>query len=266
MLKENTKSIATTESKFADILVLSQQLTEAEREYHAIETELQQTNITIAKINTKIESLTNQVSSLKKEYVDIESRVDALEVEQAKVKDLAKEALTLVQDRAKIVEEQHYNEIAAVMLKDTGVKTRVIKQYLPAINMLVNKYLTTMDFYVQFTLDEKFDEVIKSRYRDNFSYESFSEGQKQRIDLALLFTWRQIAKMKQSTNTNLLVLDEVFDSSLDDKGTDHVMALLKDLGKDTNTFVISHKGEKLKDKFKHIIKFEERNNFSVIAD
>jgi DNA repair exonuclease SbcCD ATPase subunit len=266
VLKENTWDAHEKEGKLAgvDTSVLALQI--MQDDYHRIDTELQATNISVAKTNTKIESLNTQVSTLKKEYNEVVSRVDALEIEQQKVKDLAKVALQLVQSRGKLVEEQHYNDIAAIMLKDSGIKTRVIKQYLPAINMLVNKYLTTMDFYVQFTLDEKFDEIIKSRHRDTFSYNSFSEGEKQRIDLALLFTWRQIAKLKQSADTNLLLLDEVFDSSLDDEGVDHVMALLKELKKDTNVFVISHKGEKLKDKFKHVIQFEKKNNFSVIVE
>lgn len=265
VLKESKKSITTHEGSFAEATTLVDTLRTSEQEFQALEQELNTTNIAVAKINTKIEALNNQVTSLKHEYNAVVSRVDALEAEQQKVKDLAKEALELLKERGTLNEEQQYNDIAAIMLKDTGVKTRVIKQYLPAINMLVNKYLGTMDFHVQFTLDEKFDEVIKSRHRDAFSYESFSEGEKQRIDLALLFTWRQIAKLKQSANTNLLLLDEVFDSSLDDEGTDHVMSLLKELGKDTNVFVISHKGEKLKDKFQHVIQFEKVKNFSVIV-
>ena len=150
------------------------------------------------------------------------------------------------------------------MLKDSGIKTKIIRQYLPVINKLVNKYLQAMDFFVQFDLDETFKETIKSRFRDNFSYSSFSEGEKQRIDLALIFTWRTIAKMKNSANTNLLLLDEVFDSSLDVNGTDYVMSLLNTIGEDTNVFVISHKGDQLFDKFRSQIKFEKKNNYSVM--
>jgi energy-coupling factor transporter ATP-binding protein EcfA2 len=151
------------------------------------------------------------------------------------------------------------------LLKDTGIKTKIIRQYLPAINKLVNKYLAAMDFFVHFELDESFNEVIKSRHRDEFSYASFSEGEKQRIDLALLFTWRTIAKMKNSASTNLLLLDEVFDSSLDTNGTDYVMNLLNTIGEDTNVFVISHKGDQLLDKFKSVIKFQKYQNFSRIS-
>ena len=152
------------------------------------------------------------------------------------------------------------------MLQDTGIKTKIIKAYLPIINKLVNKYLQAMDFFVQFDLDETFKETIKSRHRDKFSYASFSEGEKQRIDLALVFTWRTIAKMKNSASTNILLLDEVFDSSLDNQGTDYVMSLLNTIGDDTNVFVISHKGDQLFDKFRSVIRFEKRQNYSVLEN
>ena len=163
-----------------------------------------------------------------------------------------------------LVEEKHYLDVAGILLKDTGIKTKIIKQYIPVINKLVNKYLQAMDFFVHFELDETFNETIKSRYRDEFSYASFSEGEKQRIDLALLFAWRTIAKMKNSASTNLLMLDEVFDSSLDINGTDFVMTLLHTLGDHTNVFVISHK-DALFDKFRSVIKFEKHQNFSRIT-
>jgi energy-coupling factor transporter ATP-binding protein EcfA2 len=150
-------------------------------------------------------------------------------------------------------------------LKDTGIKTKIIKQYLPIINKLINKYLAAMDFFCHFEFDESFTETIKSRHRDSFTYASFSEGEKQRIDLALLFTWRTIAKSKNSANANLLLLDEIFDSSLDTNGTDYVMNLLNTIGSDTNVFVISHKGDQLFDKFRSMIRFEKQQNFSRIA-
>jgi energy-coupling factor transporter ATP-binding protein EcfA2 len=150
------------------------------------------------------------------------------------------------------------------MLKDTGIKTKIIKQYLPVINNLVNKYLQVLDFFVSFYLDEAFSETIKSRHRDNFSYDSFSEGEKQRIDLALLFTWRQIAKMKNSVSTNLLMLDETFDSSLDYEGVDNLMKIIQTLGDDTNVFVISHKGEMLDGRFDNKIEVYKEKNFSKI--
>ena len=150
------------------------------------------------------------------------------------------------------------------MLKDTGIKTKVIKQYLPVINHLVNKYLQTLDFFVHFDLDENFQESIRSRHRDAFSYESFSEGEKQRIDLALLFTWRQVAKMKNSVATNLLILDETFDSSLDHDGVENLMRILHTLDDDTNVFVISQKGEILDGKFENKIEFYKDKNFSKV--
>ena len=147
------------------------------------------------------------------------------------------------------------------MLADTGIKTKVIKQYLPIMNQLINQHLQSMDFYVNFNLDEEFNETIKSRFRDTFNYNSFSEGEKMRIDLALLFTWRQIAKMKNSTNTNLLMLDEIFDSSLDGHGMDDFFKIIKQFEKE-NIFIISHKGDILFDKFTNIIKYEKYKNFT----
>jgi len=155
-------------------------------------------------------------------------------------------------------------EVVSNLLKDSGIKARIIKKYIPVINKLINKYLTSMDFYVNFTLDEEFNEVIKSRYRDVFSYASFSEGDKQKIDLALLFTWREIAHMKNSVSTNLLLLDEVFDSSLDASATEDLLKILKNIDKNTNVFVISHKGDILVDKFINNIKFDKVSDFSKI--
>ena len=157
-------------------------------------------------------------------------------------------------------------EVVSRLLKDSGIKSQIIKKYIPVFNQLINKYLQSMDFFVNFTLDEEFNEVIKSRFRDDFSYSSFSEGEKQKIDLALLFTWREIARMKNSVATNLLILDEVFDSSLDTSGTGELLQILRNLGNDTNVFVISHKGEILVDKFLRTIKFEKINDFSHMSD
>ena len=161
-------------------------------------------------------------------------------------------------------EEYSYKLAILEMLKDTGIKTKIIKQYLPVMNQLINQYLQVLDFYVHFDLDEEFNETIRSRHRDNFVYESFSEGEKQRIDLALLFTWRQIAKMKNSVSTNLLMLDETFDSSLDHEGVDNLLKILYTLDDDTNVFIISHKGEILDGKFENRIEFIKEKNFSKI--
>ena len=205
------------------------------------------------------------IQALNLELNDIATKTADIDEEKTKLKSYAKEVLTQNEEKARLNEEKHYMEVVSTLLKDTGIKTKIIRQYLPVINKLVNKYLQAMDFFVQFNLDEKFDETIKSRHRDDFSYASFSEGEKQRIDLALLFTWRTIAKMKNSVATNLLILDEVFDSSLDNNGTDYVMTLLDTVGEDTNVFVISHKGDQLFDKFRSLIKFEKKNNYSEMV-
>ena len=167
--------------------------------------------------------------------------------------------------RTTLMEDKKYIDVSLNLLKDTGIKTLIIKKYLPVMNGLINKYLSAMESYFNFTLDEKFNEVIKSRFRDVFSYASFSEGEKMRIDLALLFTWRAIAKMKNSANTNLLILDEVFDSSLDSVGTEEFLKLLSGMSSDANIFVISHKGDALYDKFNSVLTFEKKGNFSKVA-
>jgi len=219
----------------------------------------------IIKLNNEIIGAQSYIKKLTKEIEDDTADINSISVEKAKLKNLAKDIVSLSKDKTTLSEDKHYHEIAASMLKDTGIKTKIIKQYLPVINKLVNKYLAAMDFFCHFELDDSFNETIKSRHRDAFSYASFSEGEKQRIDLALLFTWRTIAKMKNSVSTNLLLLDEVFDSSLDANGTDYVMQLLNTVGGETNVFVISHKGDQLFDKFRSVIKFEKHQNYSRIV-
>jgi DNA repair exonuclease SbcCD ATPase subunit len=187
-----------------------------------------------------------------------------LDEETKKLDDVKETLIKLEAKRKELIDEKTYYDAASILLKDTGIKTKIVRQYLPVINKLVNKYLASMDFFVNFNLDESFKETIKSRHRDEFSYASFSEGEKQRIDMALMLTWRAVAKLKNSANTNLLILDEVFDSSLDANGTEYLMNLLH-LLEDVNLFVISHKGDILQDKFRSIVKFEKVNNFSRIA-
>ena len=200
-----------------------------------------------------------KVTKLNKELFQMTEDID----QKRKDLDLLKNDIDIYnEEKEELSKQRHLYETAATLLKDTGIKTRIIKQYLPIINKLINVHLGKLDFYVSFELDESFNETIKSRYRDEFTYDSFSEGEKMRIDLALLFTWRAVAKLKNSVNTNLLVLDEVFDSSLDAAGTDEFLKILNDLAGDVNTFVISHKGEILFDKFNKIIKFEKYKNFS----
>lgn len=196
------------------------------------------------------------------EIIDLTKIKEKSSGDDKRMKDIVSESNLLTTAREELIERRHYNGIAYDLLKDTGIKTSIIKQYLPIMNSKINKYLQDFDCFFNFTLDENFDEVIKSNYRDEFSYESFSEGEKMRIDLALLFTWRAISKMKNSANTNLLILDEIFDSSLDDNGTEEFMKILTTLDDSVNVFVISHKGDILVDKFDRTIKFEKVNNFS----
>jgi DNA repair exonuclease SbcCD ATPase subunit len=234
-------------------------------EYEVLAATISTLNKEILEHNNEMIVQQRLIQALNLELNDITTKTADIDEEKTKLKSYAKEVLTQNEEKARLNEEKHYMEVVSTLLKDTGIKTKIIRQYLPVINKLVNKYLQAMDFFVQFNLDEKFDETIKSRHRDDFSYASFSEGEKQRIDLALLFTWRTIAKMKNSVATNLLILDEVFDSSLDNNGTDYVMSLLDTVGEDTNVFVISHKGDQLFDKFRSLIKFEKKNNYSEMV-
>jgi DNA repair exonuclease SbcCD ATPase subunit len=227
--------------------------------------ETEKLNKDIIEQYTSIASGEKYLNKLREDLQDFDKEVSNLETEKKKLKAMAKDALSLAEERVEVKEELDYLNACSLLLKDTGIKTKIINQYLPIINKTVNKYLAAMDFFVHFELNESFNEVIKSRYRDEFSYASFSEGEKQRIDLALLFTWRTIARLKNSVHTNLLILDEIFDSSLDANGTDFLMALLSALGEETNLFVISHRGDVLFDKFRSVIKFEKHHNFSVMV-
>jgi hypothetical protein len=215
--------------------------------------------------NQTITRVQGQVRAIETEIVAMSSKGGDLHVAQAELDTMVTDRDAMSERKLKLLEERTYNDGAAEMLKDTGIKTKIVKEYLPVMNTLVNKYLQVLDFFVSFHLDENFNEVIKSRHRDNFNYASFSEGEKQRIDLALLFTWRQIARMKNSTSTNLLVLDETFDSSLDQDGVDNLMKILGTLENDTNVFVISHKGDLLDGKFRSKIIFEKEHNFSTMV-
>jgi hypothetical protein len=216
-----------------------------------------QTITTQIAINQKlIENIDNDINCLQTKEVEIDkTEIDNLILE-LKIKQSEYETL---------LQEKQLLDVASLLLKDTGIKTKIIKQYVPVMNKLINKYLAAMDFFVNFELNENFEETIKSRFRDDFAYESFSEGEKMRIDLALLFTWRAIAKLRNSASTNLLILDEIFDSSLDNEGTDEFMKIIIQLTKENNTFIISHKGDQLFDKFQNVIRFEKRNNFSKIV-
>ncbi len=239
-------------------LCLIYEMTLTQKNISEIQSTVTKHNASIFAINQYIEKINEEIKQLNEKGADVS---DA----SIKLKELKAE-----QKKFLLLKEQYSNlqsvyDTASVLLKDTGIKTLIVKKYLPIMNKLINKYLALMDFYISFNLDEGFSETIKSRFRDIFTYASFSEGEKMRIDLALLFTWRAIAKLKNSMSTNLLILDEVFDSSLDEDGTSDFLKIIHSLGNDSNVFVISHKGEILHDKFKHIIKFEKIKNFSRIV-
>ena len=235
-----------------------------QEEIQSIADKIRENEVSIATENSSITQLEKFNATLLAEISQLEDG----EIAQSDLEELdklKKHLTALKRQRTKLKEDQTYAEASRNMLMDTGIKTKIIKQYLPIMNKLINTYLTAMEFYVNFTLDENFNETIKSRYRDEFTYASFSEGEKMRIDLALLFTWRAVAKMKNSTNTNLLILDEIFDSSLDGTGTDEFLKILNTL-EGENVFVISHKQDMLVDKFKSTIKFAKIKNFSHIVD
>ena len=225
--------------------------------------ELREKQSTLHSNNTEIDRLQKQIRSIEKEL----SSTVVADLDEARLELDAMETdkNTYREERLKQNEQYSINSAMSEMLKDTGIKTKIIKEYLPVINNLVNQYLQVLDFFVHFNLDESFQETIRSRHRDAFSYDSFSEGEKQRIDLSLLFTWRMIAKMKNSVATNLLLLDETFDSSLDHEGVENLMKILNTLEEDTNVFVISHKGEILDGKFENKIEFVKEKNFSKLA-
>ena len=227
--------------------------------------EIANLQVMIATHNNLISSKRDRITEIDTEIVNLKSSKSNSKKEEIEIKEL-EDSLTQKKDELKnLLDDKVYFEVASTLLRDTGIKTKIIKQYLPIINQLTNKYLSSLDFFVNFNLDESFKETIKSRHRDDFSYSSFSEGEKQRIDMALMLTWRAVAKIKNSANTNLLILDETFDSSLDANGTEDLMKILQ-LLEDVNLFVISHKGDALQDKFMNVIKFKKDRNFSRIIN
>ena len=233
------------------------------KEYKDIAKVLSDNNLELAKLNSSITQLEKFNATLTEEIRQIESG-DVTKTDYEKLDNLKKMCDNYEANKSKLKEDMLYFDCAKELLQDSGIKTKIVKQYLPIMNKLINGYLSSMDFFVNFNIDENFNETIKSRYRDVFSYANFSEGEKMRIDLALLFTWRAVAKMKNSTNTNLLILDEIFDSSLDATGTDDFLKILNTFTNE-NVFVISHKQDLLMDKFRHTIKFEKVKNFSKVA-
>ena len=243
---------ASLERKQAVLLEAEQELAKVQQ----AQSELHANNQSISTFQSAIDRTQMEINKLDNN-VDMDQAINDLN-------QLTESGDYLVEQKLTLNEQYNYNLVMSQMLKDTGIKTKIVKQYLPVINKLVNQYLQILDFFVSFNLDEAFQETIRSRFRDNFTYDSFSEGEKQRIDLALLFTWRQIAKMKNSVATNLLILDETFDSSLDIDGVDNLMKIIYSLGDDTNVFVISHKGEMVDGKFANKIEVVKEKNFSRI--
>lgn len=251
-LQHATEQSSGLESDIEWFREISRKVTEASRDVRAN--------------NERISGLQTEIGDYQTEINNLRSRGGDLGEANTKLEELEISKSDLTERKFEIMDQRRYKEAVAEMLKDTGIKTKIIREYLPPMNMLINKHLQTLDFFVSFTLDENFNESIKSRYRDSFNYASFSEGEKSRIDLALLFTWRQIARMKNSASTNLLILDETFDSSLDYDGVDNLMKILYSLEEGTNTFVISHKGDMLEGKFDRKFEFEKVKNFSMVHE
>ena len=237
---------------------------EEERETQFKEFTTEASNLTheISKTSTRISGLENQTRDIEQEIQTITEQLKNRTSERHALDKLIGELEGLQKNQSQESERNVYNEFAHALMKDGGVKSKIIKRYLPLMNQQVNKYLQLMDFYINFSLDEEFKETVKSPVHDKFVYESFSEGEKMRIDLALLFTWREIARMKNSANTNLLILDEIFDSSLDGFGTEYFTKIIKYVVSDANVFVISHKTEDLIDSFDRVIRFEKTKGFS----
>jgi len=255
-VQECEHGLTQLESKLTEEQTKLNEINETQKNINRKQVEIAQNNTSITETNKYIDRLRKIVIQLKDTKTVTEKEEKELNTIDETLKSLKTELKNLIHDKT-------YYEVASSLLKDTGIKTKIIKQYLPVINKLVNKYLASLDFFVNFNLDESFKETIKSRHRDEFTYNNFSEGEKQRIDMALMLTWRAVAKLKNSSNTNLLILDETFDSSLDANGTEELMKILHML-EGVNLFVISHKGDILQDKFANVIRFVKEKNFSRI--
>ena len=227
---------------------------------------IREKELLINRYETSINQIESFKNKIQKEVDDLSTENQSTSVQVGELNQLQEQLVDLEKDKISQKDEMIYIDAARHLMQDTGIKTKIIKQYLPIMNQFINKNLADMDFFVNFSLDEEFNETIKSRHRDEFNYHSFSEGEKLRIDLAILFTWREIAKLKNSTNTNLLILDEIFDSSLDTSGTDEFMRILHTTMDKENVFVISHKGDTLIDKFPRVMKFEKHKNFTRMAE
>ena len=245
--------------QITDVVHIIEEAEKVEKECSKVRTKVHQYERDIVRL--EMENL-----ELNKELLELQTNTPNMSKEKKTLKQFKEEYEVTRKECAEVTKTLDEYKVVSMLLRDSGIKSQIIKKYVPIFNNLINKYLHNMDFFVNFTLDEEFKEIIKSRFRDEFSYSSFSEGEKQKIDLALLFTWREVARMKNSVATNLLILDEVFDSSLDADGTNELLKIIRSLGEDTNVFVISHKGEILVDKFLRTIKFEKINDFSKMSE
>lgn len=254
-----------TESGLVDMDAELSKRTDRLNDIANVVSEINNLNQQISQKNGELTGLQRTLEEVVDTIANLSSDTSEEDDNKKKERALKKQLKELTKIKEELSNEREVLKVASVLLKDGGIKAKIIKQYIPIMNKLINKYLASMDFFVNFELDEEFNETIRSRHRDAFSYDSFSEGEKMRIDLSLLFTWRAIAKLRNSASTNLLIMDEVFDSSLDNTGTDELLRIINDLTKDTNTFIISHKGDQLFDKFANVIKFEKSKNFSRIA-
>ena len=263
-VEQNSQKIGEVRAGLDKLNSIIEKIVSRENEISEIRNQIRIEYNAVQTINSQIIAEQQYIRRLNNEIISITKVNDNIDKEKDKLKDLKISGKELLKEKSELSESKQYLDIAATLLKDSGIKTKIIDQYLPVINTLINKYLAIMDTWISFHLDGEFNETIKSRYRDDFTYFSFSEGEKQRIDLAILFTWRTIAKMKNSVSCNLLIMDEVADKALDFEGVDYLVKLLHTLGEGTNTFVISHKVDLLYDKLHSVIEFEKVRNFSQI--
>jgi DNA repair exonuclease SbcCD ATPase subunit len=265
-IEEKNKQKVEVETSLASLQLLIKSVDDRLKDIADVHSLIQEQELLIQEYNTQVKIYQNTIKLLQDEIKVLESEIEVQSTDDAEELSAIKRTLkAAINTKEELLKDKSALDAASVLLKDSGVKTKIIKQYIPVINKLVNKYLAAMDFFVNFELNENFEETIKSRHRDDFSYESFSEGEKMRIDLALLFTWRSISKLRNSASTNLLIMDEVFDSSLDNNGTEEFLKIISTLTADTNLFIISHKGDQLFDKFHSVIKFQKVKNFSQMV-
>ena len=260
-IEEKSKELNDGYRELEDAINVEQ---EKDEQFLSYSTEISKLNNDITTNNVKITGLNKQIRNLGNEIQEITEQIQNRNSEREALDNLITDLETIEKQRSTEKEQVNYYEFAHSLMKDGGVKSKIIKKYLPLMNQQINKYLQMMDFYINFTLDEEFKEVIKSPVHEDFSYESFSEGEKMRIDLSLLFTWRDIAKLRNSASTNLLILDEIFDSSLDDAGTDFFTKIIRYVIQDAHVFVISHKTDEIMDKFDKVMKFDKVKGFSKL--